>query len=185
MATIYYSDCQSENLNHICEACSRELDYARVRSIAFIKGDAVRDDLEANPDDAALWQQYIADEKVIIIPEVNGSFDGGSENMQTGFGSQNEFLAGYNFSLTYRDPDYKVNGVFYNTIKRSNEIYVAFTTKNSIHFSESAVQAIPKNPISENTTDAVVWEVTVNWSGSELSVPYDIPANIFECFNVL
>ena len=48
------------------------------------------------------------------------------------------------------------------------------------YITDTTVQVIPKNPVQDDTTTEVVWDVIVKWSGSNLPCPYDVPAGIFD-----
>lgn len=179
MATIYYpSNCDTIVPDHYCNPCDT-VEHARVRSVAFIKTSFAFND----PTNPAEWAQGIADRDIIIIPEVLGSFDGGQPVEGAGYGDQQTKLTGYNFELTFKDPNYKQNADFYNAIKNSRAYKVAFRTETQTHISENAVSVIPKNPITENLTDEVVWDVLVKFSQGDLPEPNDTPEGIFTCFD--
>lgn len=176
---IYYpSGCASAVPNHYCNNCERP-EHARVRGVAYIANDF---DF-INPSDPNEWAQGIADKKIIVIPETNGSFDGGSEVESTGYGDQQTRLNGYNFQAIYNDPNYKNNADFYNAIKNSRNYRFAYRTETQTHLTAVTVQPIPKNPVVEDLTGEVVWNVTVKWSDDDLPIPFDTPAGIFECFD--
>lgn len=173
---IYYpSGCEQAIPPHYCNPCPVP-EHGRIRSIAFIdKGFSFID-----PSDPTEWQQGIADKKIIIIPQVNGTYDGGSEVEVAGYGDQQTKLTGYNHQLTYNDPDYKHNCDFYNAIKWTRNYKLAYRTETQVHMVDDIVQVIPKNPVTEETTSEVVWNVLVKWSGEDTPCPYDAPIGIFE-----
>jgi len=175
---VYYpAGCATAVGDHYCNPCDNA-EHGRIRSVAYIANDFEF----TNPSSPTEWKAGIGQKKIIIIPAVNGSFDGGSEVEGPGYGDQLSKLTGYDFSLTYRDPNYKNNADFYNAIKRSSNYYAAYRTESQIHFTDT-VSAIPKNPVTENLTDEVTWEVVLKWSNEDLPIPYDVPAGIFECFD--
>lgn len=163
--------------DHFCSVCP-VVEGGRVRSVVFIKNTVALID----PSDPTEWDTLIANKDVIIIPATNGSFDGGSEKEGPGYGDQATKLLGYDFQLTYNDPDYKLNGPHYNEIKRSRNYRVAYRTETQIHLSTNTVSIIPKNPVADDIASEVTWNVTVKWTEEDLPVPYDTPAGIFECF---
>lgn len=179
--TIYYpSGCDSEIPDHLCSNCD-DIEHGRVRSIAYIKRSFTFTD-PSNPNE---WRAGILSKDIIVIPDVNGTFDGGAETTGDGYGDQQEKLLGYNFTLQYKDPNYKQNAQFYNELKKSRNFYVAYRTETQVHFSDVAVQVIPKNPVTAATTDEVVWDVTVKWANGDVPTPYDAPAGTFTCFDYL
>lgn len=176
---VYYpSGCDAEVVNHYCNPCD-EIEHGRVRSVAFIKSDFEFTD----PTNPTEWTAGIASKDIIIIPEVNGSFDGGSEVEAPGYGDQQTKLVGYNFQLTYNDPNYKNNADFYNALKRSRNYKLAYRTETQTHITDNNVSVIPKNPVAEDLTSEVVWNVIVKWSQGDLPVPYDTPTGIFTCYD--
>lgn len=176
---VYYpSGCDSEIGDHYCSPCEPK-EHGRVRSVAFIKSGFEF----ADPSNPTEWQAGIDNKDIIIIPETNGSFDGGSEVEATGYGDQATALVGYNFVLTYNDPNYKLNADFYNAIKRSRNWRVAYRTETQIHMVDTNVSVVPKNPVAEDITSEVVWNVLVKWSNGDLPIPYDVPEGIFTCFD--
>lgn len=183
MATypIYYpSGCDSDVPDHLCSNCS-DIENARVRSVAFIKKGFTFTD----PSSPAEWTAGILSKDIVMIPSTNGTFDGGAEQENDGYGDQKSKLTGYDFALNFKDPDYKGNGNFYNEIKRSRNYYVAWRTATQVHISDKVVEIIPKNPVTAPTTDEVVWDVTVKWSSEDLPIPYDAPLSVFTCFDYL
>lgn len=176
---VYYpTGCDAEIGNHYCNDCE-PAEGGRIRSVAFIA-----DDFEfIDPTSASEWQAGILAKKILIIPKTNGTFDGGSEVEAPGYGDQSTMLTGYNFTLTYNDPNYKYNADFYNSLKRSIGYRLAFRTQRLIHLTDSTVSVVPKNPVQDDPATRVVWAVTAKWQDSNLPVPYDAPAGIFECYD--
>lgn len=176
---IYYpSGCGSTVPDHYCNPCDT-MENGRVRSVAFIADDFTFVD----PTNRTEWITGIAAKKIIIIPKTNGSFDGGSEVESPGYGDQVTKLVGYNFQVTYNDPNYRLNADFYNGIKNSTSYRFAYRTSTQTHIVAVTVQAIPKNPVAEDITSEVVWNVLVKWADDDLPIPYNTPTGIFECFD--
>lgn len=177
MSIYYPSGCDTAVPDHLCNPCEAT-EHGRVRSVAF-----VRNSFEfVDPTDPTEWQTGINNKDIIIISEVLGSFDGGAPVEGAGYGNQQSKLTGYNFSLVYKDPNYKDNADFYNALKFSREYKVAWRTENLTHVSTNTVSVIPKNPVAEDLTSEVVWEVEVKFSQGDLAEPFATPAGIFECF---
>lgn len=177
-AVYYPSGCAAAVPDHYCNPCETA-EHGRIRSVAFIA-----DDFEfTNPSSPTEWQTGIGLKKIIIIPQVNGSYDGGAEIETPGYGDQATRLTGYNHQLVYNDPNYRLNADFYNALKRSTNYRLAYRTETQVHLTENTVQAIPKNPVTEDLTSEVVWNVTVKWAEADSPVPYDTPVGIFECLD--
>lgn len=176
--TIYNpGGCETVVGDHFCVDCP-DTEKGRVRSVAFIKNTFSFID----PSDPTEWDTGIANKDIIIIAETNGNFDGGSEVEGTGYGDQATKLVGYNFQAVYNDPNYKQNATFYNGLKRSRNYRFAYRTETQVHLTENTVSVIPKNPVAEDLTSEVTWNVTVKWAEEDLPIPYDTPAGIFKCF---
>jgi hypothetical protein len=179
MAVYYPSDCEVEIPDHICDPCETR-EKGRIGSTAFIKTSFEFTD----PSDPTEWQTGINAGDIIIIPEVLGSFDGGTEVEGAGYGRQSTSLLGYNFTANFKDPNYKSNCTFYNLLKNSRAWKFAYKTETQIHITNNPVQVIPKNPVTEELNSDVVWDVTVKWDDQDLPCPFDEPAGIFTCFTV-
>jgi hypothetical protein len=175
---VYYpAGCDVAVPDHYCNPCD-VIEHGRVRSVAFIAKDFVFTD----PTDPTEWEAGIADKKIIVIPDVNGSFDGGAPVENAGYGDQQTKLVGYNFSLTFRDPNYKNNADFYNALKLSRNYRFGYRTETQVHLTENTVTVVPKNPVGEDLTSEVVWDVEVKWSEGDLPTPNDTPPGIFTCY---
>lgn len=175
MSVYYPSNCDDLIPDHICDPCE-EIESGGVRSVAFIKSDFAFTD----PSNPAEWTAGFVAGDIILIPQTKGTFDGGAEVESPGYGDQVTRLTGYNFQAQYQDPNYKQNCAFYNTLKASRQYKFAYRTGSQIHIVDTAVQVIPKNPVQEDKTTEVVWDVIVKWSGKDLPCPYDVPPGIFD-----
>lgn len=175
MAIYYPAGCDDLVPAHVCEPCE-EIEQGRIRSMAFIKTGFEFTD----PSDPTEWQTGFANGDIIIIPQTKGTFDGGQEVEGPGYGDQATRLTGYNFQIQYQDPNYRQNCAFYNALKNSRAYKAAYRTATQIHIIDSTVQAIPKNPVQDDTNTEVVWDVLVKWSGPDVPCPYDAPPGIFD-----
>ena len=175
MAVYYPSGCDALIPDHICDPCE-SIETGRLRSVAFIKNTFAFID----PSNPTEWEAGFASGDIILIPQTKGTFDGGAEVEAPGYGDQSTRLTGYNFQAQYQDPNYRQNCAFYNAIKNSRGYKFAYRTQTQIHISDTTVQVIPKNPVQDDTTSEVVWDVIVKWSGSDLPCPFDAPAGIFD-----
>lgn len=176
---IYYpgDNCQNQVPEHLCDPC-RAIELAGVRSIAFIADNFTF----TSPTNTSEWTAGIASEDIIIIPETNGTFDGGAPQEGAGFGDNPTSLDGYDFSLNYFDPNFIDNCDFYNTIKNSrNSWKVAFRTGSQVYISDKTVTILPKMPIAADVKGKVLWDVTVKWTSQNLPCSYNTPTNVFRC----
>lgn len=177
--SVYYpSGCDAAVGDHYCNNCPTA-ENGRLRSAAFIASDFAFTD----PTNPTEWRNGILAKKILIIPNTNGTFDGGSEVEVPGYGDQATKLTGYNFVAVYNDPDYKLNADFYNALKRSRNWRFAYRTSSQTHLTQNTVSVIPKNPVTDDIASEVTWNVTVKWADDDLPIPYDTPTGIFTCFD--
>lgn len=179
--SIYYPEgCDTAVPPHHCDPCA-PIEHGRVRSVAFIKQSFEFTD----PTDPNEWTTGIENGDIVVIPEVLGSFDGGAPVEAPGYGDQETKITGYNFSLLFKDPNYLENADFYNAIKRSRNYKIAYRTETQTHISTNTVTVLPKNPVAEELTSEVVWDVEVKFSQGDLPEPFNTPAGTFaQCFAV-
>lgn len=175
MSVYYPSGCDAVIPQHYCDTCE-VTEKGRVSSIAFVKNTFAFVDIT----DATEWQAGFASGDIILIPFTRGTFDGGAEVESPGYGRQQTRLTGYNFTLQYQDPNYRNNCNFYNAIKSARNYKVAYATETQIHLSDNVVSVIPKNPVQDDPTTEVVWDVLVKWAGTDLPCPFDLPEGIFD-----
>lgn len=178
MAVYYPAGCEDQIPDHICDPCE-DKESGRVGAAAFIL-----DTFDfSDPTNPAEWQSGINSGEIIVLPNIRGTFDGGAEVEGPGYGRQATEVTGFNYQSNFKDPNYGSNGNFYNKLKNSKRYRFAFVTASKTHISDTPVSIIPKNPVTENTTDQVVWDVTVKWAQPDLVIPVDTPPGIFDqCF---
>lgn len=178
----YPDTCTSSIPFHQCNPCELP-EQARIRSVAFINKSFINT-LLAAPSSGAVWQDGIDDSLIIVVPETNGSFDGGSPVEGPGFGSSPTKYMGSEYLVTFRDPNYVDNCDFYTAIQRSNEYHFAYVTETQVHITENTVTILPKAPITDSLTDMVLWEVEVKFQQYATPCPNDKPEGIFTCFTL-
>lgn len=175
MALYYPESCANEIPDHVCDPCETR-EKGRVSSVAFIDNGFEFENIE-DPNE---WIAGIESGEITIIPAVVGSFDGGTEVEGPGYGRQSTILISYDFSANFRDPNYKSNCEYYNALKRSRTQHFAFVTETQLHYVDTPVSVIPKNPVTEELNSDVVYDVTVKWSSPDLPCPVNKPAGIFD-----
>lgn len=180
MGLYYPSGCDPVLQDHFCDECG-QLELGRVRSVAFIKNSFTF----VNPSSAAEWQAGIASKDIIIIPQTNGSFDGGAPKEGASFGDQVFRTISYIYTLQFRDPNWKENRAFWNSITYSRSYSVAIRTETQILLSNSPVNFEVKTPVADDITSEVVWDITCKWQSQALPTIFDAPATIFDrCFAI-
>ena len=177
MAGYYPDTCDNIVPIHVCDPCL-DKEYGRVRAVAFVKGDYEFLD----QTNLAEWEQAVQDGNVILIPKVHGALPEASEQLGPGYGDTTETLLGFEFSLTYYDPNYAENCDFYNQLKRSQDWKLMYKTSSKGHLTSKTVTVIPKAPIEDDLNAEVVWMVLVKWKDSDYACPFDFPSAVLECF---
>lgn len=159
-------DTSSAGLVHSCEPCNREL--GRVRGVMLFSGDfdftALIAALKGEDKAAAaeIIEQAATDGKLHIISETTGSFDGGSAQTGDGYGDEDSRLLGYLYTLTFKDPSYQGNEEFWEMAEKDHWKMV-WRTENILHFADKPATIQATNPVEEDLTSAVVWNVTATW----------------------
>lgn len=182
---IYYPGCDTDELpDYQCDDCN-DYEKGRVRSGGFVTA-AYYATLIANPTNIALWQAGINSGDIVIIPKVTGTLDVPDPITGPGYGDDIETILGTDYTLALRDPNYKGNCNFYNTLKRKNGTYHAiYRTGSQTHISDTTVTINTRAPITENLEDNVEWNVSARWRSNDSPCPFDTPEGIFECFQVV
>lgn len=176
---IYYpAACSEETVGHNCDPCE-DKEHGRIRSVAFIH----KSYTFADPTSPTEWSDAIAAGHIIIIPQTNGSYDGGAPKEGPGYGDSPSVYLGSDFSAKFKDPNYASNCAFYNGLKRSRNYKFAYVTETKVHIAGKTCVVLPKNPVADDLTSIVEWDVEVKWQDSDFACPYAIPEGIFdECF---
>lgn len=182
MATVYYPGCATDELPfYVCDPCN-EYEKGRIRSAGYVDKSYYAT-LMANPTSAAVWQTGINTEKIIIIPRTTGTLDAPDPETGTGYGDDDEEILGTNYTLLFRDPNYKQNCNFYNILAKKKGTYHAiYRTGTQTHVTPKTVTIRPAAPITENIQDNIEWNVSNTWTDTVQPCPFDTPEGIFDCF---
>ena len=183
---------EASPLIHECDPCNREL--GRVRSVLLIRSKQYLDELvelikkdvdahtaETEKDVVNKFEKLIESGDLHLISETTGTFDGGSAQTGDGYGDEDSRLLGYQKTLTYKDPSYANNGDFYEAIEKE-KWYLAWRTETLLHFADKPASFQAIDPVEEDLTSAVVWNVTATWKTKkkETLLPADTLAKYFD-----
>lgn len=177
MAVYYGDECDELEDDHVCSDCD-EREGARVRSFGFLREGVTF----ADPTSTAEWQAKVLSGDVVIIPKTNGTFDGGAPNYGPGFGDEDQRYINSTFKATYRDPNLKTNYNFYEGKKKSSRWKPFYRTESYIWMGDTVATIAPKAPVADDAKAEVVWEIEVSWISRVHPEPFDVPADIFDCF---
>lgn len=184
MASVYYPGCDTEDLpDYQCDPCA-DYEKGRIRSAGFVTA-AYKATLDANPTSSAVWRTGILSGDIIIIPKVTGTLDTPDPITGPGYGDDVETNLGRDFTLAFRDPNYKGNCVFYNTLKRQNgKWHPLYRTGTQTAIANETATIDTRAPITENLEDNVEWNVSAKWRGQDQPCPFDTPEDTFDCFDL-
>lgn len=174
---IVIPDCETEIPYHECAPCDPG-EYGRIRQAAFVKKSYVFTDIT----DASEWQTAVQNKDVFLIPATHGELAEASPKVGTGYGDIPESLNGYDFQVTFFDPDYIQNCDFYNALVGSRDFKLMYKTSSKGHLTNVAVTIIPVAPIADDLNARIEWKVIVKWS--DLTHPCPVEVADLSCFNV-
>lgn len=184
---IYYpsaDNCEEPISDPVCDPCGTH-EKARIRSYALVHKSYYATLLE-DPTDTQLWVDGITSGLIKVVPEVLGSTDGGSEKTGPGYGDNVETTLGYDHAPVIKDPNYKGNSLFYDSLSGKTPYHLAYRTETSIHISANPVSVIVKNPVEESLDANVDWNLTFKWFQEKPVLPHDTPEGIFDdCFQLV
>jgi hypothetical protein len=173
-----YNECDDQLDPHYARTCDDAPEKARLRRGAWIHKDRYAA-IAADPTDATLWQAGIDAGEIVIMPELSGVFDGGTPKMGPGYGDQKEKYIGADFKATIKDPLYKENWDHYRSLVGKSTWHFAYLTETQVHITGVPVTVAPKNPVTENVDDDVIWESEISWFEYFTPAPHDAPMAIF------
>lgn len=171
-----YDDCGNAIPTPACEVCG-DSELGRIRSAGFIRSDVTI----ADPTDPTDWSGPIAAGTVLVIPNTQGEFDGGTAKIVPGYGQVHERRISSLFKLKFIDPNYIGNAQFYNSIQKDFNWKPFFVTETQVHLADRVAAIVPKAAVQNDDESEVVWEVECSWVSNDLPLPYDVPADTFVC----
>ena len=156
---IIYKDCGHGEFDtpYTCNPCP-DGEGGRIRSLVLVKkGTEI-----SIPLDDEEWESDIVAGNIIILPEVRGSFDGGTPRMVTGYGSKNEIKVGDDYVLNVSDPAYADNAVFWEEAER-HTWNICYVSEKVLVYVPAEVQLMAKAPIDEDLNAVVDWDIELRW----------------------
>lgn len=175
----YHLDCDETSLSHDSSCCfDREM--GRVRSAAFIRKQYLPQIL-ASPDDISVWQAGIDGGHIVVIPQVSGSFDPGEPLKLKGYGTRLFTFGPRDLTLSFSDPNYKINYSLYNEIHKQTGLVLAFRSSSILHIADVPASITAKDVIEDDLETDVKWDVVCQWRSHNLPLKIDA-ANLISLF---
>ena len=134
-----------------------------------------------DPENPLYWQAGITAGLVILLPEVQGDYNGGEPIYSRGFGYSEETLTAYKFEVNYKDPDYAGNLPHYNSVTGSRNFYIAFCSESIMRISQRNGTLVASNPIANSLKEEVNFVLNYKWTNDLLPLEYAIPDGVFVC----
>lgn len=156
---IIYKDCGHGEFDtpYTCNPCP-DGEGGRIRSLVLVKkGTEI-----SIPLDAEEWEVDIVAGNIIILPEVRGSFDGGTPRMVAGYGSKTEIKVGDDHVVNVSDPAYADNAEFWEEAER-HTWNICYVSEKVLVYVPAEVQLMAKAPIDEDLNAVVDWDIELRW----------------------
>ena len=180
-SSLFYPEgCDADLGSHVCDPCPTK-ELGRVRGVAFIRNDYTFTDYE----DTAQWETGILSGQIFVIPETNGTYDGGTPTYSTGFGDADQSYDSSTFKLVIKDPNFLGNRAFYNALKKSRNYRVAWRSQTILQISDVACTAVGKAPIADDIKSVRTRDVEITFTQSDDPAEYTMPDGVFVCSEVV
>ncbi|RNC66476.1 hypothetical protein [Proteiniphilum sp. X52] len=144
--------------------------FKEMRDVFEMGQDGITPEGIINIDDLA---SKINNGDIVVIPNVRGTYDGGTPKTITGFGRQAEKVVGKTHVIVWNDKNHSKNGSFYSYLEDNPTGYfIGWTTENEFRVSGKKLDKVEvKDPVEEDVESLVLWQVTVTWTQSNPNIP--------------
>jgi hypothetical protein len=180
----YYGNCIEDDISsHVCQNCLNQAEeHAGIRRGALVRT-TYYTTLAADPENITLWNAGIAAGNIVILPELRGTFDGGTPVLKAGWGDSKEVYTGSNYKATINDRVYKENWTFYRSLVGKSSWHLVYITESQGHLTTVPVTFATKAAVTEATDDVITWTTDATWFEYFQPAPFDIATikNLFVC----
>lgn len=180
----YSSSCDEGIGTYNCDPCPLvDREFGRVRKVALIDDDYLATLIAANPTLAASWTAGITAGKITIIPMTAGSYDPGDPKELKGYGDLKSSYGTREMTISWFDPNYKINYSFYNSINKATNKVPAFLTSSLVHICDKAATISAKDPVEDDLESEVVWNGIAKVISDNLPSLHDASnlSSVFQC----
>lgn len=159
------------------DPCEDKLEKGKIRNVAFIRKSQY--DTYDFSDPSAFLTALKAAEltgDAIILRNIDGDWDGGTDEVQPGRGGQIERFVGSEHNLTLMDFEIMVNVPFWNTFRRLSRSFVLVMfseTKMWISDPKASLSITGKVPSGTDPKLDIVGEFTAKWYDKGTPEPLD------------
>lgn len=164
--------------DYICESCNPS-EANKIRAVAFVKKGVVFADPTYQDSDE--WATLVNAGDAWIINEVNGSYDGGSPNFQTGWGDAIEKLSGITHIANWMVQWTCENTEFFNNLNFQQDLEFFFVTENHLQYSGITANSFAKAEVTDDMNSVRTWAVETKWSNKNLPTCFDRPEIFASC----
>lgn len=182
MAIVYKSCDLGEDLAHFCDPCG-DVEHGGLRGAFFIKENT---NITATST-RQQWEDAINAGNVFFIPETRGTYDGGAEKKGNGYGDSKERRIGFDFTASFKDPNYLKNIAFWEWMERPvNKFKFGFRTETLVKMTDVVVSITEKTAVEEDTESEVVPTIEVKWydTNKPTSFAWNAIKELFNCFEL-
>jgi hypothetical protein len=181
--SVYYNPCGVALPDYVCAPCGiTNKEKGRVRSLFFVSA-AYYGTLMTDPTNPVIWANGVASKDIIVVPQTQGSFNGGTPIKEPGYGDQKEVITGYDFQIQAKDPNYNANTMFYDAIASSNQWHVGWRSSSKSKISGVPATIAPSAPIDDDINATVEWNLDITFTEANHQAPFNAPATVFKCPN--
>ena len=153
-----------------------DVEMGRIRGVAYVPIHYVFTD----PTNAAEWQTLIANGTVVVVPDTNGSYDGGKVKEGPGFGGNINTFLGFDHSAKFKDPNLSSGNIaFYDKLCTTRGYKLYFATEKSGWFADQPCAFMPSVPVQDAIDSQITFEIEAKWVSRNLPNMYTLPAGIF------
>ena len=177
LAPYYVIGCDQPVPDYNCNPCPTT-EKGRISTAAFIKPDYSF----TNPTNPTEWLQAIQDGNVVLIPNVRGKYDGGSEKKGDGYGRAIDRLMNYTFKADFKDLNLYPNAAFYDTIDKTENWKFAFFTGTLVWLVDAPCTISTNDAVTEDAESDVVWTANIVWQSLFKPRKFIAPVGVQNCF---
>ena len=162
--------------DYYCNGCITA-ELGRIRAVAYY----LKEYTFTDPSSTQEWFDVVCNGVGIIIPEVRGTYDGGTAVEGGGYGDVPTRRSSANHSSEYFHLFDCDNVDFYNQLNQfSGKMNFAYITETKIFLSNKPVYVTASAPITDDTNSNMEYHVKVMWSNINIPTCYNRPSQIFD-----